>query len=182
MQKVLYRGKQSLRLALMFITFCLIVSAGGCASEECEGNRNALPLAGFYSSSESPKSISVDSLVIVAPAAGKSQTVIDSKSAISDVYLPFNLEEDFTTFVFRYEQKALAEFNITDTITFRYQRIPFFVSSPCGAMYEFKITDIYHTGAVIDSVTCPVGTITNANAENLRIYFKVAEEGGEENE
>ena len=57
-------------------------------------------------------------------------------------------------------------------ITFRYDIEPYFVSSACGAVYNYKITSIETTHVAIDSVVCPSGIITNAPVENLRVYFR----------
>ena len=76
----------------------------------------------------------------------------------------------------RYLQGDLGRFRIADTITFNYDIVPWFVSSSCGVVYEYRMRDIVTTHHVIDSVTCPGGVIDNKNAENLRIYFRVARE------
>lgn len=156
------------------IIVLMVSIAAGCSSDDCEGNKNALPLAGFYSSSDPQKAIAVDSLEIIGVGAPGNQQIIDDYSPLSQVYLPFRIDSDTTVIALKYMQKNLAMYDISDTITFRYERIPFFVSSACGAMYYFKIIDIRHTGMALDSVTCPLGTITNAAIENLKFYFKTS--------
>lgn len=164
--------------AAFFIIAALTLAC--CSSDECDGNKNALPLAGFYDSSSPLEAVTLDSLDIIGVGAPGDQEIIEKGSPVSQVYLPFRLDSDTTVIAIRYMQEHLSQFNVTDTITFRYERIPFFVSAACGAMYNFRITDIECTGLLIDSVTCPVGTITNANMENLRIYFKIAPDEDEE--
>ena len=106
----------------------------------------------------------------------------DSVRNLSKTYLPFRIDQGETTYRISYLAGDLGKYRISDLISFRYDIVPWFVSSACGTIYRYKITSIAWTDNVIDSVTCPKGEITNAPGENLRIYFRVriAEEGGEQ--
>ncbi len=143
-----------------------------CVSEECIGNRNSLPLAGFYSSTLTPEVIRVDSIKVYGVGAPGDSVLHSSPSAISELYLPFRLEGGSTTYVIKYMQKEFETLGLEDRITFRYETEPRFVSAACGAMYDFRIMGIDYTTNLIDSVTCPYGVIDNNNVENLRIYFR----------
>lgn len=143
----------------------------GCAGKDCYENQNSLPLAGFYSSEPTPKPISIDSITIFGLDAPDNAMIADSVKSLDKVYLPFRINADATTYIFKFNA-----FNIADTIKFYYQREPWFVNAECGAIYKFHITDIRTTTNLIDSVTCPTGTITNQNVENLHIYFKTQQE------
>lgn len=147
----------------------------GCSTEECDGNRSALPLATFYSSGEEPKQISVDSINIYGIGAPGDSILLSSLGTQQEVYLPFRIGEEKTTYVVRYMQQQMQRFDIRDTITFVYKPLPKFVSTACGAMYDFEINRIDHTTWLIDSVVNNSKVITNAPGENLRIYFKVYE-------
>lgn len=165
------------RLAGPFVMLWVICGlAGGCATSECYDNQNSLPLAGFYSSGKKPQAISVDSLTILGIDAPGDSILQDSVRSLKEVYLPFRLDQNSTTYEIRYLSGLFGEFRIKDVITFNYERIPMFVSTACGAVYYFDMKSIEYTTNLIDSVTCPVGIITNANIENLRIYFRVGEE------
>lgn len=141
-----------------------------CSTEECEGNKNSLPLAGFLSSAISPREVSIDSLTVFGVGAPGDSLLLNNRSA-SELYLPFRIDEGETTFVFRYEQEALR--GITDSVTFRYDIVPYFVSSACGVVYNYEIKSIDCTRNLIDSVSCPGMKITNANIRNINIYFRV---------
>ncbi len=160
--------------SLLIIVLCiLMLSAGGCNSDECFDNQNALPLAGFYDYQEPAKTVSIDSIMIYGFMAPQDSVLWDGKKATDEVYLPFKLTSDTTKYVFKYLQKELARYNITDTVTFIYDREPRLVSAACGVSYLFTLKDIKHTQMLIDSVACPSGTITNAPVQNLKIFFRI---------
>ncbi len=156
-----------------------VIIAGACTNDECYENKNSLPLAGFYSSDSHPASISLDSISIIGIGAPGDSVLHDSVSGLRQSYLPFRIDQGETVYEIKYLSGMLGRYRIADTITFNYEIVPWFVSSACGAVYDYKITSIETTHNIIDSVVCPMGVIDNTNAENLRIYFRVAtkEEG-----
>lgn len=141
---------------------------------ECYDNQNSLPLAGFYSSEEFPKAISLDSISILGVGAPGDSILQDSVRTISQVYLPFRIDQNSTTYEIRYLAGEAGKYRISDYITFNYEILPMFVSSACGTVYYYKMTGIDYTQNFIDSVVCPTGEITNANIENLKIYMRVS--------
>lgn len=162
---------------LIVLTLGLAV---GCSTSECYDNQNSLPLAGFYSSEEKPVAISLDSITILGVGAPGDSILQDSVRSLSEVYLPFRIDQNSTTYEIRYLAGLPGIYHMYDLITFNYDIVPMFVSSACGTVYYYKITSIEHSHNFIDSVVCPTGEITNANSENLKIYFRVSTEGTEE--
>lgn len=160
-------------LGRLFLPALIISAISGCATSECYDNQNSLPLAGFYSSEEIPRAISLDSISILGIGAPGDSVLQDSVRSLSQVYLPFRIDQGSTTYEIRYLQGAAGLFHFSDVITFNYDIIPWFVSAACGTVYNYKITSIETTHNFIDSVICPLGEITNANIENLKIYFRV---------
>ncbi|MDE6338269.1 MAG: hypothetical protein K2K97_00595 [Muribaculaceae bacterium] len=148
----------------------------GCSTDECMQNRNALPLAGFYSDAQDHAKINIDSVQVCGVGAPGDSVLFNGLSRISQLYLPFRLDSDTTRYLFRYLHKELAAYDLKDTVTFIYDRTPRFVSSACGVSYVFTIKEIRNTGMLIDSVACPAGEITNMATENLEIFFRVEEE------
>lgn len=164
---------------IQFIITCLLagalsVMASGC-TEECTDNQNALPLAGYYSSPKPTQTVSVDSLEIYGVGAPGDSILVDGSGSRSSVYLPFRIDSDTTVYVFRPITAAAKAADIRDTVRFIYSREPHFVNTACGVSYIFRMRAIECSGEVIDSVTCPGGEITNANRENLHIYFHATE-------
>lgn len=145
----------------------------GCSTSECYDNKNSLPLAGFYSSQDFPTAISLDSISIYGVGAPGDSVLVDSVRTLSEVYLPFRIDQNSTTYQIFYLGGIPGKYGMFDEITFNYEIIPMFVSSACGTVYYYKMTSIEHTDNFIDSVICPTGQITNANIENLKIYFQV---------
>ena len=160
------------RLAVISI-ICLLGAIVTCCNSECYDNQNSLPLAGFYSSSEDPKAISLDSITIFGVGAPGDSILVNVARGLSQVYLPFRIDQGSTTYEIRYLGGMGEFYELRDIITFNYDIVPMFVSTACGAVYYYKINSIETTHTFIDSVTCPLGEITNANIENLRIYFRV---------
>ncbi|MCH5229860.1 MAG: hypothetical protein J1F12_07715 [Muribaculaceae bacterium] len=152
----------------------LLGLASGCSTSECFDNQNSLPLAGFYSSEPEPRPISLDSISILGIGAPGDSILQDSVRTLSEVYLPFRIDQPSTTYEIRYLGGEAGIFRVSDFITFNYEIIPMFVSSACGTVYYYKMESINYTDNFIDSVVCPEGKITNANIENLKIYFRVA--------
>lgn len=149
---------------------------GGCSTSECFDNKNSLPLAGFYSSTEKPVAITLDSISILGIGAPGDSILQDSVRALSSVYLPFRIDETSTTYEIKYLAGLPGFYRISDFITFNYDTVPMFVSMACGAVYYYKMNSIEYTQNFIDSVVCPGGVITNENIENLKIYFRVSTE------
>lgn len=148
----------------------------GCSSDECLQNKTALPYAGFYSSSTTPAALSVDSLQVTGYQSPGDSVLFAGKTPIRDLYLPFRIDHDTTTYIFRYLHKEFVAIGGADTIRFIYTRNPRFVSSACGVSYVFEIKDIQTTRFLIDSVVCPMHMIDNMDTENLKIYFRVSED------
>ena len=158
----------------------VFILSASCSSDECLDNKNSLPLAGFYSSAELPQQISIDSVSIYGIGAPGDSVLHDSVKGLSQSYLPFRIDEGETKYVIKYLSGLLGRYGISDTITFRYEIQPWFVSAACGAVYYYNMDTILTTHYVIDSVTCPTGRITNVSTENLRIYFRVSSEEEEQ--
>lgn len=144
-----------------------------CTSDECEGNKNSLPLAAFMSSMPEPAPISIDSLSVYGIGVPGDSILLDSAVNVSQTFLPFRIDQGSTTYVIRYLQQLLASRDMRDTLTFTYDIVPQFVSSACGAVYFYDNVRISHTSHFIDSVSCPDGRITNANLTNIFIYFRI---------
>lgn len=153
-----------------------LIGVASCSTDECFENKNSLPLAGFYSSAETPRQISIDSISIYGIGAPGDSVLHDSVRGLKESYLPFRIDQGETKYVIRYLSGLLGRYRIADTITFRYDIQPWFVSTACGAVYYYNMDTIITTHHVIDSVVCPEGRITNASSENLRIYFRVSTE------
>lgn len=148
----------------------------GCNSTGCTDNRSSLPLAGFYSAGND-RQIQLDSVEIGGVGApGDSLLVIAGEKA-SQVYFPFRITSNRTSFFIRYMYRAQGLDNpaFNDTITFTYDSEPYFASEECGAMYRYIVTNVTRTHHLIDSIVVTDSVITNVEQERFKIYFKVSE-------
>lgn len=173
--RIARRLSRALMVAGLPAMLSLSLLSGGCSSGECLDNSNALPYAGFYSNPESRQKLNVEGLSVKALGVPGDSLLLNGRETVSDLYLPFNLDADETTYVFGYPygDESTPGFLFCDTITFHYTRQPWFVSSACGVVVNFNVDSISTTHLLIDSVACPGRVITNADSENIKIYFKV---------
>lgn len=159
-----------------------IFSVTSCSTDECEENSSALPLAGFYSSSDDPKPVTLQSITVFGIGAPGDSAIMRNGSA-SEVFLPFDLNSPKSDFVIRYDGLAPASGGVApaDTLRFEYGKTPWFSNIACGVSYIFDVEKISSTQHFIDSVTCPTGKIDYHKGQNIRIYFHTEDSGeGEE--
>lgn len=176
-----------LRCGLRLVPAALLLVAGGCATSECLDNQNSLPLAGFYSStpaSTGNTAISLSGITVRGMNAPGDSVLVSNANELGKVYLPFRLDREQTSYIFEYPEGLATPAEpgkvAADTVTFRYKLQPWFVSAACGAVYYYDMTGIETTHTLIDSVACPAGIITNADSENLQIFFRANIEEDEE--
>lgn len=151
-----------------------------CSNSECYDNHSALPLADFFSS-QTMGNITVNELSVYGVGA-PGDSILYYNESLQQAYLPFRLDSDTTKYVFKYMAFANPDLEIAeqwddlpcDTLTFVYQRKPWFVSAGCGAMYFFDMKSVTHTDFLIDSIATNK-TITNENAANIKIFFFTAQ-------
>lgn len=163
-----------------YIKYTLIILVAGiivaCSSDECYDNKNALPYAGCYGISDGKETqVQLQSVEVYGVDAPGDSILHDGNSSLSQFYLPFRIDHDTTQYVFRYLMDSSGRLDLRDTVTFVYTREPRFVSAACGVSYVFDIKEINNTGILIDSVVCPGMRITNAEGENIRIYYPISD-------
>lgn len=158
----------------IILAFALIATCWSCNSNGCNDNRSSIPLAGFYSSEG--KAISLNILEIGGIGAPNDSLILSAGTNASEVYLPLRSEWEVVKYYIAYRTNELDYPQLNDTITFRYSSIPYFASEECGAMMRYHVTSIDYTTHLLDSVAMVPedSVITNANVENLRIYFKTS--------
>lgn len=167
-------------LTVSAIAAGLLLAAGACSTNTCRDNISALPVAAFYSSSLQVV-ITVDSITVYGDGVPGDSAIVRN-GQVSQVYLPLRGGEQECRFVFHYEQQALSDPRLNDTLTVNYEPRPMFTSVECGAMYFYDITGYGCTNHLIDSVAMMNASVTNVEAETFRIYFRTADDDEEEEE
>ena len=154
----------------IIVSVAAVAMLTACNTSGCTDNQSSIPLAGFYSY-ESLSAISVTKLTIGGVGAPNDSLLLENSSA-SQIYLPFRPGETTSAFFIHYGDEGLDDPALNDTISFSYDRIPFFASEECGAMYRYAVKELSYTRHLIDSVGMVDSTITNADVETIRIYFR----------
>lgn len=152
----------------------LFISAISCTNE-CLDNKNSIGLAGMYSM-DSKKSISLSKVSVYGIGAPNDSVLNDGSVAFTQIYLPMRINKEEVSFVFHYEQKDISDPMFNDTLTMKYESIPYFASEECGAMYWYEIKDFSYTKHIFDSVAIPTMLITNADTETIQIYLRTTKE------
>ena len=149
----------------------LLGMAAGCNSD-CTENQNAIPLAGFYAADSTASQLTLSGLRVYGIGAPGDSVLFEGTSSASQLYLPFRVDSDNTVYEFTLTKgSGDSSREISSRVSFNYTRTPKFVSRECGVSFVYGIRSIDCSGELIDSVTCPMGEITNVNIENLHIYF-----------
>lgn len=166
--------RRRLKISSIIAAVAMTAICWSCTTNGCNDNRSSIPLAGFYSSEG--KAIALDSLNIGGIGAPNDSLLLAAGTSASQVYMPLRSELEEVKYYIAYRYKALDYPQLIDTITFRYNTIPYFASEECGAMMRYHITSLGHTKHLLDSVAIvPTDSIiTNVNIENLRLYFKTS--------
>ena len=147
----------------------------GCMPDECAENRVTTPLAGFYyidaSKGNKSEKLELDSIEVYGINQPGDSILFNGKNRISQLYIPFRIDNDTTKYVIRYLYKDLAALNLRDTLTFIYTRQPRLVSETCGVSYLFDIQKVANTNMLIDSVVY-TKVVSSKPIENFKIYFR----------
>lgn len=162
-----------LTTAILTLFAALVATTAGCNTAGCTDNHSSIPLAGFYSMS-TLRSITVDSLTIGGVDAPDDSLLVNN-SRVSQLTLPFRSIYNSTSFFIHYNQKALDDPRLNDTITFDYDSYPYFASEECGAMYQYRIKGLNYTRHLIDSIGIVDSLICNIDLEQIHIYMRTAD-------
>ncbi len=157
-------GRQNniqMKIFVSFLAF-LLLSMAACR-EECHYKPRSYAGVEFFSI--------VDGTVVEAgvdlselKGLGREDSLLYSnRPNIRSLSLPMNGMSEETGFIFVFEEHI-------DTVWFRYEVVPFFLSQECGFILNFELTEALHTTAGIDSVVIVTRKITSFDDKNIRIY------------
>lgn len=162
------------KILTIFAIASVLLAASACSSNTCRENISALPVATFYSSSMQ-SAITVDSITVYGVGVPGDSAIVRNSQEFQ-VYLPLRGGVTECRFVFHYEQRALSDSRLNDTLRVSYESRPMFASVECGAMYFYDITSYACTNHLIDSVGLINASVTNVETETFRIYFRTSDE------
>lgn len=156
--------KKSNSVILLFLLVLAILGAA-CSNSGCLGNGSSIPLVAFYDY-ETGQQGSLNGLTVKGIGAPGDSLLADSAS-LTQVYLPLQVSTSSTSFVFDFNYEGVEP----DTLTLRYEAVPYFHSEECGAMYIFNISDFSVTHHVIDSIAIPNKVINNEDRISIKLFI-----------
>ena len=153
--------KRLLHIAIITLVAALVA----CSDDSCPDNGSSLPLAACFVNGSQQTVTGLTVMGIGVPG----DSLLADGEALKEIYLP--LRAGATTTSYMVARRLNDSTLVSDTVTFDYQPIEFFHSIECGAMYNFDIKGVRHTGHGIDSVVVLTPLVTNARIPVMRIYF-----------
>lgn len=156
--------KKSNSVILLFLLVLAILGAA-CSNSGCLGNGSSIPLVAFYDY-ETGQQGSLNGLTVKGIGAPGDSLLADSAS-LTQVYLPLQVSTSSSSFVFDFNYEGVEP----DTLTLRYEAVPYFHSEECGAMYIFNISDFSVTHHVIDSIAIPNKVINNEDRISIKLFI-----------
>ena len=150
-------------IILPLFSIVLMLGMACCSSDGCLDNGSSIPKADFYTNGTQ---VTVDSTTVRGIGAPGDSCIIKNES-VKSIYLPLRATSTSCQF-----EIDFSESTIKDTISFVYTSTPVFVSSDCGAMYNFEIKSCTSTHNVIDSVQVMRTTVTNVDQTTLKIHLR----------
>ena len=166
---------------LVPLLFALIALTAGCNTTGCLDNQNSIPLAGFYDSGTGAE-VALNIVQIHGVGAPGDSILVAGGTSAKQVYLPMRSTMPSTTWCFHYTQMGIDYDDFNDTIAFDYTSTPYFASEECGAIYHYHIDKCRYTTHLIDSVVIADSLITNVDQVRIKIYFRIASAGDDQNQ
>lgn len=151
--------------AITLLTIALAAITAACSNSGCIGNGSSIPLVAFYDY-DTGKQGSVEGITVMGVGAPGDSLLAD-KASLTQVYLPLQVSTSTSSFVFDFNIEGIEP----DTLTLRYEAVPYFHSEECGAMYIFNISDFKVTHNFIDSVAVPYKVINNEDRISIKLYI-----------
>lgn len=134
-----------------------------CAPEACLDETEAFLKASFYISLTSKKE-SPDSLTLYG-INHDSVKIYNKAQGVQPALFPLDNSADNSVFIIKIN-------GTFDTIGFSYSNRPHFISKECGyAMFHNLADTPYYTRHAIRKIYVSGRNITNANEENIRIFY-----------
>ena len=151
--------------AIALLTIVLAAITAACSNSGCIGNGSSIPLAAFYDyATGRPGSMEG---VTVKGVGAPGDSLLADNASLTQVYLPLQVSTSTSSFVFDFNIEGIAP----DTLTLRYEAVPYFHSEECGAMYIFNISEFKVTHNFIDSVAVPNKVINNEDRISIKLFI-----------
>lgn len=157
--------KHNSLILLPIIAFSMIAIGVVSCTKLCGDLQSTIPKAAFFNS-ETKQSITLPDFTFYGIGVPNDSMLINNASA-QQVVMPFRINSDETSFVFQYN--AINSPN--DTITVKYDAVPYLASEECGSMYAFDIKEYTCTHNTIDSIKFLTNHFDNTDGVRIQIFF-----------
>lgn len=164
------------RVSVVVVLVALLLSfLASCGVSGCYENRTSIPKVALYAYNSPTQAVAIDSITVYGIGHPTDMLLLDCAKKVSSFAIPFRSDADTTSFVIHYDAKVVDSDVYNDTLTFVYNRYPYFISADCGVTYNYQILSFTHTHNMIDSAALVVGEVTNRDEETVRLYYYVAQ-------
>ncbi|MBQ5895003.1 MAG: hypothetical protein IIW75_00365 [Bacteroidaceae bacterium] len=156
------------RIAVFLTALCIVLCTGCDSGYDCSLNNIAYNRVNFYTTNEhgieSPYALP-EALTVSIMVNGRDSIVVNHITGTKELTLPMSYTSDCDTLTFDYWN------GITDTLYVGHKNIPFYQSMECGVIMHHTLTEVKHTGNLIDSMAINTTQINFDYNENIKLYF-----------
>ena len=170
--------RKLLTYILVGMTVCGSFAIASCAEDDdCSGNARHMVTANIkqiYSNDSASWEIPDTLDILTVYAMGTDSIIINDKTSASSLSLPLRTNVEETTLVFSYTYHAgdtLPQHYDKDTIVFRHNNTPYFLTLDCNFVVKQVITGVSYTTNVLDSIVIVNPTAALDGTENIKIYY-----------
>lgn len=157
---------------------CITGIVCSCAEDDdCSGNARQMLTANILTviSTDSAQWETPYTLDVLNIYAFGTDSIIDNDDTnVSSLSLPLRTNVEETTLVFSYvlrsEDTSPQNYD-KDTIVFRHENTPYFLTLDCNFVVKQRLTDLQYTTHVLDSIVIVNPTASNDGTENIKIYY-----------
>mgnify|MGYP006916117661 FL=1 len=157
---------------------CITGIVCSCAEDDdCSGNARQMLTANILTviSTDSAQWETPYTLDVLNIYAFGTDSIIDNDDTnVSSLSLPLRTNVEETTLVFSYvlrsEDTSPQDYD-KDTIVFRHENTPYFLTLDCNFVVKQRLTDLQYTTHVLDSIVIVNPTASNDGTENIKIYY-----------
>lgn len=150
-----------MKLIYPLLTGLLVLLHLSCTEQACDLDTEAFLNAGFYSA-ETAEEISLDSLTIYG--INREDSLIYSMANTGKAALPLDPSGESCSFIIKNGDR-------TDTLSFQYIPEMIFLSTECGYIYNYRLSDITYSLNEIENILTINENVKPGDEENIQIFF-----------
>lgn len=163
--------RKLVKLVLLCLIAYPIASIVSSCSEDEDCSMNARPMMGCTLYTIDPETNQVvndtlDSLTITA--FGTDSVILNNQKKVHVLSLPLRYTADSTVMVFHYSKEPRFR---KDTIVFRQNNTPYFLSMDCGYQMKQRINGGSYSRYWLDSIFINQAEVSIYGTENIKLFY-----------